>query len=141
MSIHEVFPFFAVRDMQASLTFYVDGLGFAIEDRWVDEGVLRWCKLRKGSAGLMLQEYRTEGHDARTFSENKGEGVSLHFSCDDAVALYRAFLQQGVKPSEPQVANRMWTTKLKDPDGYELYFQSSTEVREDTKLSEVEGAL
>ena len=42
-------PFLAVADMRASLAFYVDGLGFAVENKWIDDGVLRWCQLRLGA--------------------------------------------------------------------------------------------
>ena len=63
--VTEVVPFLAVGDMPTSLAFYVDGLGFAMEGKWVDDGVLRWCRLRLGGASLMLQQFRTSGHDAR----------------------------------------------------------------------------
>ncbi len=138
MEVNRVVPFFAVKEMQKSLAFYLDGLGFELEGKWVKEGVIRWCSLRIGNAELMLQEFRTEGHDSRQFSENKGEGVSLFFFCDDAVAYYRDVRSRGVDASEPQVGNGMWVTSLADPDGYSLYFQSATDVPEETRLSEVE---
>ena len=137
MEVERVVPFFAVKEMQKSLAFYLDGLGFEMEGKWVDEGVIRWCSLRIGNAELMLQEFRTEGHDSRQFSENKGEGVSLFFFCDDAVAYYRDVRSRGIDASEPQVGNGMWVTSMADPDGYNLYFQSVTDVPEETRLSEV----
>lgn len=137
MEVDRVVPFFAVREMQNSLAFYLDGLGFEMAGKWVDEGVIRWCNLQMGNAELMLQEFRTEGHDSRQFSENKGEGVSLFFFCDDAVAYYRDVLSRGIDASEPQVGNGMWVTSMADPDGYNLYFQSATNVPEETRLSEV----
>ena len=138
MEVDRVVPFFAVKEMQKSLAFYLDGLGFEMEGKWVDEGVIRWCNLQMGNAELMLQEFRTEGHDSRQFSENKGEGVSLFFFCDNAVAYYRDVRSRGVDASEPQVGNGMWVTSMADPDGYNLYFQSVTDVPEETRLSEVE---
>lgn len=137
MEVNRVVPFFAVSKMQKSLAFYLDGLGFEMAGKWVDEGVIRWCNLQMGNAELMLQEFRTEGHDSRQFSENKGEGVSLFFFCDDAVAYYRDVLSRGIDASEPQVGNGMWVTSMADPDGYNLYFQSATDVPEETRLSEV----
>jgi hypothetical protein len=41
--------------------------------------------------------------------------------------------------SEPQVGNSMWVTSLRDPDGYRLDFESTTDVPEDTKLSQVKS--
>lgn len=137
--VNEVVPFFAVRSMEASLAFYIDNLGFEIRTKWVDDGVLRWCDIRLGDAGLMLQQYRTEGVDARTFSDNKGEGVTLCFISEDAVDLYRTWKGKGLNFSEPRVGNGLWVTRIRDPDGYRLTFQSPTDVAEGTKLSEVAG--
>ena len=138
VEVSEVVPFFAVKDMEKSLAFYVKGLGFRMEGKWVDEGVIRWCMVRIGKAAVMLQEFRTEGHDSRQFGENRGEGVSLFFFCDDAVGYYRDIKSRGVDASEPQVGNRMWVTSVSDPDGYNLSFESATNVPEETKLSDVE---
>lgn len=135
--VAEVVPFLAVADMRASLAFYVDGLGFAVENKWIDDGVLRWCQLRLGSASVMLQQFRTEGHDARRFSARKGEGVMLCFFCADAAAIYRAVRRRGIAASEPQVGNGMWVTEMKDPDGYRVLFESPTDVSEETRLSEL----
>ena len=84
----------------------------------------------------MLQQYRTEGVDARQFSSTKGEGVELFFWCEDAVAIYHEALERGLDASEPRVGNGSWVTHLSDPDGYRISFQSQTDVAEDTKLSE-----
>ena len=135
--VREVVPFLAVAELQASLAFYVDGLGFAMEGKWVDEGVLRWCRLRRGGASLMLQQFRTSGHDARRFTSAKGEGVELCFFCADAVAFYRAVRERGIAATEPQVGNAMWVTEMTDPDGYRLLFESPTDVAEETKLSQL----
>ena len=68
-----------------------------------------------------------------------GEGVSLCFTCEDALAIYHDFRSRGIEASEPQVGNAMWVTGLSDPDGYRLFFESATDTPEDTKLSEVKG--
>jgi len=34
----------------------------------------------------------------------------------------------------------MWVTVLRDPDGFELDFESATDVPEDTTLSELEAS-
>ena len=138
MSVNEVVPFLAVRDMEKSVAFYVGGLGFTFKNKWVKEDVLRWCDIRLGKAGLMLQQFRTEGHDSLQLSDNLGEGVGLFFFCEDAVALYRAWETKGLNVSEPCVGNGMWVTHVSDPDGYRLAFESKTDVAEETKLSEVE---
>ena len=59
--------------------------------------------------------------------------------CDDAVGLYHEFLSRGISAQEPFVGNSMWVTRVVDPDGYPLDFESLTDVPEETKLSELEG--
>ena len=134
----QVVPFLGVTDMERSIRFYIDGLGFAMKHQWVPEGKLRWCWLTRGGASLMLQEFVKEGHGGVRPEGALGQGVSMCFQCEDAVALYREFRSRGLEPAEPTVGNSMWVTSLRDPDGYRVEFESMTDVPEDTKLSEVE---
>jgi lactoylglutathione lyase len=134
MKVNKVVPFFAVKDMETSLAFYIEGLGFEIDNKWVKEGAIRWCHLQLGGAGLMLQQFKTEGHDSRQFSDNKGDGVSLCFFCDDVVSFFKELKDRELEASEPQVGNAAWVTNIQDPDGYRLAFQSPTDTPEGTKL-------
>ena len=53
------------------------------------------------------------------------------------VSFYRDVRSRGIDASEPRVGNGMWVTSMADPDGFNLYFQSVTDVPEETRLSEV----
>ena len=66
-----------------------------------------------------------------------GEGVALYFICEDAVAICREVRSRGLASPEPQAGNAMWVTSLRDPDGYQIRFESPTDTPEETKLSEV----
>ena len=134
-NLKQVVPFLRVAEMERSVRFYIDGLGFAMKHQWTPEGKLRWCWLTRGGASLMLQEFIKEGPSAP--QGKLGEGVSLCFQCEDAVALYREFRSRGIEAAEPFVGNSMWVTVLSDPDGYKLDFESVTDVPEETRLSEV----
>jgi lactoylglutathione lyase len=138
-NVREVVPFLRVSNMEQSVGYYVDGLGFTIKHQWVVDGKLRWCSLVLGGSTLMLQEFPTEGHDSWTPQGKVGEGVSLCFVCDDAIAIFQGATSRGLEASEPQVGNAMWVTALVDPDGYRLDFESVTDVPEETKLSEVKS--
>ncbi|RSL16347.1 putative glyoxalase superfamily protein PhnB [Edaphobacter aggregans] len=130
-NIQQVVPFLMITNMEASLRFYVEGLGFTMTNKWIDKGKLRWCWLQLEGAALMLQEYRP-GHIPTI---KRGEGVSICFQCKDALALYRTFLSCGLTPREPFVGNAMWVTIITDPDGYKLDFESPTDVPEETLYS------
>jgi len=133
-NVNQVVPFLRVSSLDRSIPFYIDGLGFTMQQKWEPGGTLRWCWLTLGGASLMLQEF------AKPPDSKVGVGVSLAFQCADAVALYRDFTKRGLAPSEPQVGNSLWVTSLTDPDGYHLEFASPTDVPEETKLSELQSA-
>jgi lactoylglutathione lyase len=139
MNVKQVVPFFRISDMDRSIRFYMHGLGFTMEHKWVVDEKLRWCWLELGGAALMLQTYIKEGPHAWTPAGKLGEGVALSFQCEDALALYRDFISRGLEASEPQVGNSMWVTCLSDPDGYRLEFESPTDTPEETKLSELKS--
>jgi lactoylglutathione lyase len=124
-------PFFRVSNLEQSVRFYVDGLGFEMTKKWIDKGKLRWCWLQLGGAALMLQEFQTD-----KVPEGKvGTGVSVCFQCKDALAIYDEVVARGIEASRPFVGNGMWVTALSDPDGYNIDFESRTDVPEGTELS------
>lgn len=88
-----------MRDIDASLRFYVNGLGFRVAKEWVDEGKVRWCWLELGNAAVMLQEFWTEGHHRNVPEGGTGLGVSICFICEDAIALWREFTSRGIEPN------------------------------------------
>src|SRR6266480_1158268 len=125
-NVKQAVPFFAVTDIDASLRFYLEGLGFQMKNKWIDDGKLRWCWLELGGAALMLQEFRKEGPHRNVPSEKLGVGVSINSLCEDALALYREFRSRALDAQRPFVGNGMWVTQVTDPDGYQLFFESPT---------------
>ena len=134
-NVRQAVPFLAVSNMERSLAFYLDGLGFLMTKKWIDEGKLRWCWLQVGGAALMLQEFRKQGHNSWTPQGKVGEGVTICFICEDALAFYRQAVSRGIQARRPFVGNAMWVTNVSDPDGYELSFESPTDVPEETEFS------
>ena len=134
-NVKQAVPFFGVTNMETSLRFYIEGVGCIMVEKWVDEGKVRWCWLKLGEAALMLQEFRTAGHDSWVPQGKLGEGVSIFFICEDAIAIYRELIARGIDASQPFVGNGMWVTGCKDPDGYKLEFESFTNVPDETVYS------
>ena len=135
-NVQQAVPFFRVRNIAESIHYYVDGLGFQMTNKWIDEGELRWCWLQLGGAALMLQEIRRERLDPVLAAGKLGEGVSICFQCQDALEIYRGVNSRGIQTAEPFVGNNMWVVTLADPDGYKIEFASPTDVPEDAKFSE-----
>jgi lactoylglutathione lyase len=138
-NVKQAVPFFMVTDIEASLRFYVDGLGFTLTNEWRPEkakGRIQWCWLQLGNAALMLQEYWKDGRPGGGAPEGPlGQGVSVCFMCTDAIAIYHDLTSRGVDAKRPFVGNNLWVTSVRDPDGYSLYFESPTDVPEETVYS------
>ena len=140
VNVKQAVPFFGVTNMEASLRFYVDGLGFKMKNYWIPDraeyhpdGRIRWCWLELGEAAIMLQEFLPE----RKPQEPLGTGVNVCFQCEDALALYREFKSRGIQTrGRPSVGNRLWVVPLTDPDGYRIEFSSPTDAPEESELAE-----
>jgi uncharacterized glyoxalase superfamily protein PhnB len=138
-NVQRAVPFFGVTNMEASLRFYVEGLGFTMKRWWIPDqpgeyhpdGRIRWCWLELGDAAIMLQEFMP----GRQPKEPLGAGTSVSFMCNDALALYRGFKSRGIKPRHrPSVGNGLWVVPLSDPDGYRIDFSSPTDAPEESEL-------
>jgi uncharacterized glyoxalase superfamily protein PhnB len=103
-NVKQAVPFFGVTNMEASLRFYVDGLGFTMKRWWIPDqtdtqddykpdGRIRWCWLELGKAAIMLQKFLPEHQPQETL----GTGVNVCFQCEDALALYREFKSRGIQ--------------------------------------------
>lgn len=149
-NVKQAVPFFGVRNMEASLNFYIEGLGFTMKHSWIPDraednpdGRIRWCWLELGEAALMLQEFCKHGPNVELegrvgeVPENLGVGVSINFQCQDSLALYREFKSRGVQITKrPFVGNRLWCVNVVDPDGYKLWFNSPTDAPEESEFEE-----
>lgn len=115
-------PGLTVNDLERSIRFY-EGLGFAVEERWEAEGVLRGVMLRAGEARIGLsQDDWKKGRD-----RVKGVGMRLWIATAqdmDEVA-GRAKTAGVVLDTEPHEAP--WGSRVlevTDPDGFKLTISS-----------------
>jgi lactoylglutathione lyase len=129
-NVQQAVPFFRVTNMEESIRYYVDGLGFEMTKNWIPRDKIEWCWLQLGDAALMLQTFR------EVPEQKVGVGVSICFQCQDALQIYRDVTARGIKARRPFVGNALWVTGLTDPDGYWIEFSSPTDVPEETEYSE-----
>lgn len=131
-NIQQTVPFFMVVSMEKSLAFYSTGLGFVLKKKWEPNGTVEWCWLEAGTAAIMLQEYR-EGFVP---ADTRGVGISVCFTCRDALQIYKEAISHGLSPKEPFVGNNSWVVEFKDPDNYNILFESPTNIAEETRYSD-----
>jgi uncharacterized glyoxalase superfamily protein PhnB len=80
VQISTIIPTLTVDDLQKSITFY-EALGFAIDDRWEENGTLLGVMLRAGKSQIGLnQDDWKKGRDRK-----KGIGVRLSISTPGSV--------------------------------------------------------
>jgi lactoylglutathione lyase len=135
-NLQRAVPFFSVEDMEASLRFYIEGLGFAICKQWTPRGKIEWCWIERDSVAIMMQEPRKKDNPVHTAPANKGLGIVIATQCRDALDLYQEFKARNLPISEPFVGNQLWTFHVNDPDGYRLEFASPTDVPEETSYTQ-----
>lgn len=123
-------PELDVTDLQASLLFYVDVLGFTVRYSRPDE---QFAYLEREGAELMLQASEGPGRRFRTATLDYpfGRGINLQIRCSDVTTLYarvRAGSAETIVPIETrwyradaiERGNRQFV--VVDPDGYLLRF-------------------
>jgi len=119
LRLRRVTPAFTVTDVDTSLSFYRDVLGFVVDEIWEHEGHRVGAALVAGSVTLLLSQDDGEKGGERT----KGQGFRLHLSTaqdiDRLASLVVArggTLQDG--PVDMPWGARAFT--VLDPDGFKL---------------------
>lgn len=114
---------FTVKDLQASLTWYHDVVGFNVDQRFEREGVLRSVAVRAGNVRILLNQ----DDGAKGWDRVKGEGTGLMLvtsqNIDDVAN--RIKTKGGTLDSEP--ADMPWGVRafrLSDPDGFKYVISS-----------------
>jgi lactoylglutathione lyase len=112
-----------VKDIQKSMSWYENVLGFTLDRKHEREGKLRGATMKAGQVRILL------GQDdgAKGWDRVKGEGFSLYITTDqniDALAK-RAKDFGGILVTEP--TDMPWGARifrLLDPDGFKLVISS-----------------
>jgi lactoylglutathione lyase len=128
LKMSEASPGLTVNDLEKSLAWYRDVLGFVVEERWEQEGKLMGVSLRTGSVTFMIsQDDWKKGRDRK-----KGEGFRLYCTTtQDVDALAKTIQARGGKlDQEPR--DQPWGTRdfaLTDPDGFKITIGADTKKR------------
>jgi lactoylglutathione lyase len=118
-------PSLTVSDIQKSLDFYRDVLGFAPKERWERDGVLQGVEVVAGSVTFWL------GQDDWKKGRDRVKGVGFRIYCEtsqnvDAVA--RRIREAGAslleEPKDEPWGGRSFA--VTDPDGYTITIASAT---------------
>ena len=118
LRLRSVTPTFTVNDVDRSVAWYRDGLGFLVAERWEEGGKLQGVMLKAGGCEFGLSQ------DDFSKGRNRAKGVGFRLWCNtaqdvDAIAArLRAF--GGTIVEEPGERYDTYGFTAEDPDGFKI---------------------
>jgi lactoylglutathione lyase len=127
LSMSSASPSITTDDLQKSVGWYRDVLGFLVEERWEQDGMLTGVMVRAGDVRFMLgQDDWKKGRDRK-----KGEGFRLYCETKQSVDALAEKIKArgGTLDQEP---HDDWGTRafsLTDPDGFKITIAGEAKKR------------
>ena len=118
LRLRSIMPTFSVNDLQLSLAWYRDGLGFFVGNRWEEGGRLRGVTLKAGACEFGLSQ------DDFTKGRERAKGIGFRLWCsttqdvDGIAARLRSF--GGTIVEEPGDRWDVYSFTAQDPDGFKI---------------------
>ena len=112
-------PSFTVNDIQTSLAFYRDVLGFTVKDRWEQDGALHGVELVAGKVTFWLgQDDWKKGRD-----RVKGQGFRMYCGTTQDIDTLARRIEAGGGTLVEKPTDRPWGGRdfaVVDPDGFKI---------------------
>ena len=115
----DVVPILDVRDLEQSLRYYVERLGFQVEFRYAEDPS-NYAGVRRDGVYLHMQWQHHEHFEKGTAGRGR-----FRILVDDPDALFDEYRRTGVLDNSIQVRDTPWGTRefgFRDPDGNGLIF-------------------
>jgi uncharacterized glyoxalase superfamily protein PhnB len=127
LRLRDASPGFTVNDLEKSLAFYRDVIGFVEKDRWMNEAKLAGLSLKAGNAELFLmQDDWKKGRD-------RVKGVGFRIYCtttQDPDELARQIKARGgTLDDEPSTSPWGRSFGFTDPDGFKITINKEPEKK------------
>jgi catechol 2,3-dioxygenase-like lactoylglutathione lyase family enzyme len=119
LTLRTASPSFTVNDLDKSLEFYRDVLGFGIEEKWENEGKVTGVSLKAGDVSFMIgQDDWKKGHDRK-----KGEGFRIYCETRKSVDDIAKKIESKGGRIDQGPTDEPWGVRdisLTDPDGFKI---------------------
>ena len=119
LRLRHISPSISCNDMEKSIAWYRDVLGFTVGERWEENGRLLGIQMKAGACDLMLgQDDFAKGRDRK-----KGEAMRLWFSTTQDLDDLAARVAAHHVPLDHELQTLDWGDRafaLTDPDGIKL---------------------
>jgi lactoylglutathione lyase len=123
LRLRSITPVFTVNDLQRSIAFYRDGLGFFVSEKWEEGGQLQGVMLKAGGCHLGLsQDDFSKGRD-------RPKGVGFRISCETLqdVDMFAERLKVfgGTIIEGPGKRWDNYSFTAEDPDGFKITIEKA----------------
>jgi uncharacterized glyoxalase superfamily protein PhnB len=122
LQVKRISPALTVNDLQKSIAFF-EGLGFQVEERWEDNGVLLGVMLRAGQAEIGLsQDDWQKGRDRQ-----KGVGMRIHLGTTQDIDQVAARVKKAGIVLDTEPHDTPWGSRafeVTEPSGFRLTISS-----------------
>ena len=123
MRISGMIPVLGVADIERTIAFYQDVLGFEIVERIPPKRKLFRARMRLAGAELAFAQLSPK-ELSRCADRTATPGVVFTFATEDVLELYDALKEKGHDIGSPRLTPvGTMACRLSDPDGYELSFE------------------
>jgi uncharacterized glyoxalase superfamily protein PhnB len=118
-----------VKDLEKSLAWYRDVVGFAVDQKHERAGKLMAVSLKAGDVRILINQ----DDGAKGLDRVKGEGFSLQFTTDQNVDEIANRIKSHGGKLETEPADMPWgprVFRVHDPDGFKLVISSTPPPRQ-----------
>jgi heme-degrading monooxygenase HmoA/catechol 2,3-dioxygenase-like lactoylglutathione lyase family enzyme len=121
--LESIRPFFIVKDLQASIAYYRDRLGFQVDFQGPADDVY-YAGLSRDDAGVMLKAILPDVLPQPNHTRHEWARWDAYIYTLDPDALYEEFRQRGVTFVKPLsfIDEGLWGFEISDADGYVIAF-------------------
>ncbi len=122
-NLNHIMPFFIVDQIPASVSFYVDKLGFEVHHIGPD-GDPFWAIVGRDNIAIMLKGITPDVKPAPNHTRHPWAAWDAYISVADPETLFEEWKSRGVTFRQPLQVNgdNLFGFELADADGYVLFF-------------------
>ena len=122
-NLASISPFFIVKDLQVSISYYIERLGFQLDFQGPDDGPF-WAGVSRDGIGIMLKAILPDVLPCPNHTRHEWAPPDAHIYSMDPDALFEEFTRRGASfvKTLSFVEEGLWGFAISDADGYVLVF-------------------
>jgi catechol 2,3-dioxygenase-like lactoylglutathione lyase family enzyme len=129
-NLASISPFFIVKDLQASIAYYIERMGFRLDFQGPDDGRPFYGQVSRDGIGIFLKKISAEVLPRPNHTRHEWARWDAYIYTLDPDTLFKEFKQRGVSFVKDLsfIDLGLWGFEVTDADGYVLaFFQSRDE--------------